>query len=174
MQNNVEKEKVDFDFDEIEEEIPTQSSSMSVEDFDQKLQELVAKNKKQTEAYIDHRLAKVDDRLKTHAQLLEKHDARLDAIDETLKSHNEILLDMQKERGEEPRARVVKPQATTQEQLETQSKNPNILDMTLGTVGGVLHGVVDTAAFILESTVDLITLGRARRPQETSINQHQQ
>ena len=39
----------------------------------------------------------------------------------------------------------------------------NILDKTLGTVGNILHGVVDTAAFVLESTVDLVTLGRAKR-----------
>lgn len=44
-----------------------------------------------------------------------------------------------------------------------QKKQPGVIDNTLGTVGNVLHGVVDTAAFLAESAVDLITFGKAKR-----------
>lgn len=36
------------------------------------------------------------------------------------------------------------------------------LDVTLGTTGRALHAVVDTMAFVGESAVDIVTLGRAR------------
>lgn len=36
------------------------------------------------------------------------------------------------------------------------------LDVTLGTAGRAMHAVVDTIAFVGESAVDIVTLGRAR------------
>lgn len=38
-----------------------------------------------------------------------------------------------------------------------------IIGKTLGAIGSVAHGVIDTAAFVLESAVDLVTLGNARK-----------
>ncbi len=53
-------------------------------------------------------------------------------------------------------------QATPAGKKEDATKMDRFLDATLGTVGHALHVVGDTAAFLYESAVDIVTLGRAR------------
>lgn len=38
-----------------------------------------------------------------------------------------------------------------------------ILDATFGTAGRALHAIVDATAYVVESAIDIVTLGRARR-----------
>lgn len=45
----------------------------------------------------------------------------------------------------------------------TEEKKRGVIGTTLGAVGSVAHGIVDTCAFVLESTIDLVTLGNARK-----------
>lgn len=166
---------VDLDFDDINEdevETKTEESEVSMSKVDQQIEELIAKSKAQSTAYVDQRLAQVDDKLKKQAQTLEKHSERLDTIDSVLTSHTEILKQIHLAQKASSQGASM-PNPDTDPVLQAQQKQTaqaqshpagmNIIDTTLGTVGGVLHGVVDTTAFILESAVDLVTLGRARK-----------
>lgn len=132
------EENLDFD-DEV---------GTSDVDFETLVKASVEKAKKQSIAYTDKRIQQVNEKLAQHQQMLEAHNSRIENIEkvvEALASGGNVSV-------------LPAPQAGNQ----PQSKN--LLDVTLGTVGGILHGVVDTAAFICESAVDLVTLGKARRP----------
>lgn len=48
-------------------------------------------------------------------------------------------------------------------EAEQTNEKRGVIGSTLGAIGGVAHACVDTVAFVLESTIDLVTLGNARK-----------
>lgn len=140
----IELEDGDMTFDDIEEGT-SEDSKDGLEKF---MADAIEKARKQSIAYTDKRIAQVNEKLAKHQEILD--------------THTTDIADLKK---------VVEGMATGKVQAVAFSgeseapKHKNILDATLGTVGGVAHGVIDTAAFLCESVIDLVTLGRARRPQ---------
>jgi hypothetical protein len=134
----------ELDFDEA---VGTEVETAEV-DFEAILKASVEKAKKQSMAYTDTRIEQVNQKLLIHQQTLEAHTTSITNIEQVLEA-------------------MVKGGNVQAIPLNAVEKKPKgILDVALGTVGGVLHGVVDTAAFICESAVDLVTLGRARRQEQ--------
>jgi uncharacterized protein YjgD (DUF1641 family) len=139
------------DFDDLEDEME-ESEEFDVQAM---IDASVQKAKKQANAYTDQRISKVNEKIsKLHSMITETQ--------ESTKANTEAIENLTKVVEALAKGQKVSAADLSQAQ-ETAKKNPGILDSTLGAVGGVLHGVVDTAAFLLESTVDLVTLGRARR-----------
>lgn len=97
---------------------------------------------------VSLQIAKFEGRLDTVESTIDSHGSRLDSVEEELRKLAEIL-----------------EQESGLPETETVANQPptGVFNQTLGVVGDVLHSVVDTAAFILESAVDLATLGRAKR-----------
>lgn len=149
---------------EFDEEVETSAPQNDVVDNDvdddnieiddtlqQFMNDAIDKAKKQSTAYTDKRIEKVNKTLASHKRILDTH---TDEINE-LKSNFEELA----------KGNVVYAQLedAPQEDTGVKGKAMGVVDTVFGTVGGVLHGVVDVAAFVCESTIDLVTLGKARK-----------
>jgi uncharacterized protein (UPF0335 family) len=105
------------------------------------------------ESYFEAQLAELDERLE---QEKKKFNARISKIEKQVDNHEERIKAL--EEG------VVLAKQPVEQQAQVQQQEPQgILDVTFGTIGNVLHSVVDTASYILEATVDIVTLGKAKR-----------
>lgn len=160
MSQNEEKTVIDLDDDDLDfddaiaEEESADENKNEVE-LDDTLLALIAtsveQSRKQAIAYTDKRIEKVNQTLVAHKQLIEGNTSRLDNLEKVVEGFATGNVSVVS-------AQVVDPSAEPQEP-------PGIIDNIFGTIGGVLHGVVDTVAFVAESAVDLVTFGKARRPQ---------
>lgn len=97
---------------------------------------------------------------------------RVDKIGQTLKEQTKVMstLKTQNEAVVRAMARLEgKDVSQLIEDVKPVDSAPQIheekgiVGKTLGAIGSVAHGVIDTAAFVLESAVDLVTLGNARK-----------
>lgn len=96
------------------------------------------------------------------APVINQMDTQFKAINERIDLHEKRL-----ERLEAlPQSAAAAVQAIEQVR-ETNANKPgaldSALDMTFGTAGKVLHGVLDTASYLGSCVIDLATLGRAKR-----------
>lgn len=149
----IELEDEDMSFDDIEEEVEeSKSPSDSLQKF---MNEAIDKAKKQSIAYTDKRISQVNEKLAKHQELLESHTNAITTQAESIANLEKVVQGLA----------TGNVKAVALGETAEPKKPANLLDATLGTVGGVAHGVVDTAAFLCESVIDLVTLGRARRPQ---------
>jgi hypothetical protein len=150
-------EDLDFD-DAVDEDEEVEETEI---DFEALIKETAIKAKKQAMKYTDTRIAEINEKLEIHQKTLEAHTTSIVNLEQQMAQAIEAL----KAFGvaaPTPEQALALAQAAQQ----TGQQPKGILDTVFGTVGGVLHGVVDTAAFLCESVVDLVTLGKARRPQQ--------
>lgn len=155
----------DIDFDMIDE--GEELSTVETPDVSPEIQAMLSKFSEQSKNYVDHRLLKIKDDMKRQNEL---NDERFAEMEKTINHHTSLLTDIANATPISVQQIPAQIKSGAEEAHSTgmsskPKSNPvgNILDTTLGTVGGVLHGVVDTTAFLLESIVDLATLGKARR-----------
>ena len=138
---SVNDEIIDLDGEENEE------TFQAIEDaLDLDIEDMIEASMKRRTKFFESNLKKVNSTLKDH-------DSRITAVE---KQQKVILEELAKISGKDLTEAEV-------EKAIAEMDDRNVLDKTLGAVGGILHGVVDTAAFVLESTVDLVKLGRAKR-----------
>lgn len=78
----------------------------------------------------------------------------------TLKTQNEAVL---KAMSRIDSSVAIPVDDSPKEDAVDVKEEKGIVGKTLGAIGSVAHGIIDTAAFVLESTVDLVTLGNARK-----------
>lgn len=133
-EDEVRRVSVDVDDDEDFDDLDADDESVVVADDD--VDPIVAKLLADSEKKINDRISKIDARL-------DAHEARIQAVEKKL---------------------AITPQAATAAAAPKQEKNllDTTLDLTFGTAGKVLHGIVDTVSFVTSAAVDLVTLGRAR------------
>ncbi len=121
---------------------------------------------------LDKRIEMVEDEPETLEDFIEKAMARQQkTVNTALKSINKRVNEHDKriskvEQQQEEIMKALSLNSKTSKAIDEDGNaddNRNVFDKTLGAVGGVMHGIVDTTAFILESAVDLVTLGRAKR-----------
>lgn len=146
-------EDVVIDFDEEINSLQTEEENEQKTSFNNDFQTILKRYKEQTMNYVDQRISKVESKLNDHENRLQNVEKRLNEQGKVLQS---ILEENEKEL-------FVQLQDIQLQENQFKQKNPNILDQTLGTIGNVAHGLVHTAAFVLESVIDLATLGRAKR-----------
>lgn len=139
------------DFEQIEveenEEIEEPVNSDIPQDMLIFIQQSVSKSKRQTIAYTDKRIAQVNERLSKHSEQLDNHEERIEGMERVIEAMASGKVQAVKVGGNK----------------EEKPERSGVLDHTLGTIGDIAHGVVDTAAFLCESVIDLATLGKARR-----------
>lgn len=142
----------DEDFEEIEgaeiEENEGVSELTAEEQLDIIMQKCVSTSVQKANAYTNKRINKVKEKLSEHQEILDNHAGRIEGLERVIEGMatgkiQSVAMDGGKD-AEKP-------------------KREGILDNTLGTIGDVAHGVVDTAAFLCEAVIDLATLGKARR-----------
>lgn len=177
MEKVEQQEPVDtgLDFDDIEDDEIEDDEVVVLEDADnpeipetpQSFETMLASYKEQSNNYVDLRLLKITRAMKKRE---EEVDTRFEQIESTLDAHAKLFKDIAEATPitvQQIPASIQQQQATAQAEQEHPTEKPNpvtgIVNGTLGTAGKLLHGVVDTAAFVLESVVDLVTLGKARR-----------
>lgn len=152
MQEDKVKVVVDVgdDFEEIDIEENDENEEPVNSDIPQDMlifiQQSVSKSKRQSIAYTDKRIAQVNERLAKHSETLDNHAERIEGIERVVEA-----------------MATGKVQAVSMEGNKEKPERSGVLDHTLGTIGDIAHGVVDTAAFLCESVIDLATLGKARR-----------
>lgn len=132
---------VDGDIIDVDEIVNSEKPVKMVEDEPETMEDFIEKAMARQEKTINETMKLVNKRF-------DVHDKRISTLE---KQQEEILNALAINVSD---AKIIN---------ENEPDNRNVLDKTLGAVGGVMHGIVDTAAFVLESTVDLVTLGRAKR-----------
>lgn len=151
----------DLDFDDIDEnEGVIVAEGVNDDDVSPAIAAMLLRFKEQNTNYVDIQLGKVVQMVQAQTVVLEQHDTRMSDMEQLLEQHTLILKSMSS--TSMGAVDTVVDESTDNKQ---QTGNPvtGVVCGVLGTVGGVLHTVVDTAAFLLESTVDLVTFGKARR-----------
>lgn len=177
---------LDDDADELEEmveqEAPVnddeQMTAMSVE-------EMIAHHHKQANNYTDKRISQIQERIKKQQLAIDDHTRRISAVEESINTHASEIegIVTQQDQMMKLIESMQTTQASSDPQPQTQQTNPNayqqahhhvygqpskgVIDNTLGTVGGVAHGIIDTAAFLCESVIDLVTFGKAKRTDQS-------
>lgn len=159
----------DFNFDDID-ETPSQNKQ-GVEQIEvvsakvsPEIMAMLSRFKQQNTSYVDMQMTKIVDMVKVQNVVIEEHDARITSMQDALTRHADILESLSSATSSAPSASAsTEPVSSASEQPAQRMNSGSVIGSTLGAVGGVLHTVVDTAAFILESAVDLATFGRARR-----------
>lgn len=152
MQEDKVKVVVDVgdDFEEIDIEENDENEEPVNSDIPQDMlifiQQSVSKSKRQSIAYTDKRIAQVNEKLAKHSETLDNHAERIEGLERVVEA-----------------MATGKVKAVSVDGEKEKPERKGILDHTLGTVGDIAHGVVDTAAFLCESVIDLATLGKARR-----------
>lgn len=154
---------VHIDFDDLDEDIEKMEPSASETTepssvLSPEIQAMLKHNHEQALNYIDIRFTKMNDELKTYGEKIESNTSRIDTLEKTVAKQNEFIRKAVGATGG-----VVPPEFDPTQQAGESADNKGIIDTTLGTVGNVAHGLVDTAAFLCESVIDLVTLGKARR-----------
>lgn len=141
----------DEDFEEIEGEEIEENEGVSELTAEQQLdiimQKCVSTSVQKANAYTNKRINKVKEKLSEHQDILDNHAGRIEGLERVI---------------EGMATGKIKSVAMDGGEAE-KPKREGILDNTLGTIGDVAHGVVDTAAFLCEAVIDLATLGKARR-----------
>lgn len=152
MQEDKVKVVVDVgdDFEEIDIEENDENEEPVNSDIPQDMlifiQQSVSKSKRQSIAYTDKRIAQVNERLAKHSETLDNHAERIEGLERVVEA-----------------MATGKVKAVSVDGEKEKPERNGVLDHTLGTVGDIAHGVVDTAAFLCEAVIDLATLGKARR-----------
>ena len=142
---SINEEVIDLDFHVVDEDEDDKVQTIE-DDLDFDIEDMIEESLKRRTKFFESNLKKMNSTLKNH-------DSRITNLE---KQQKVILEELAKISGKDLTPAEV-------EKAIAEIDDRNVLDKTLGAVGGVLHGVVDTAAFVLESTVDLVTLGRAKR-----------
>lgn len=159
----------DFDFDENEE--------LVVDEEETVVDEPVRRKKKKSslildddmrEAIIDIVNEETQDIRDEQTKLISRVDKIGKSLKEqakvtsTLKTQNEaVVRAMARLEGKDVPVLDADDRPVDDSAPEIQQKG--VIGKTLGAIGSVAHGVIDTAAFVLESAVDLVTLGNARK-----------
>lgn len=131
----------DFEFNDDDEE-GEKVTQVSMEDM---IQQASQKTHQQLTAYVDKRMEKLNEKVIDNTKNIESLNDRVVLLEQLNQSHQPSQAN------------------GTLKQHQEENKPQGIMDATFGTVGGLLHGIVDTTAYVLESTIDLVTLGKARR-----------
>lgn len=159
----IEDDEFDFDEDEVVDETVDEKpkakkkSSTITDDLREAIVEIVneeTKDIRDEQAKIAKRVDKLGNALKQQAQ-----------VQKTLKTQNEAVLKAMSRLDGVNVDELTKndnPENSKDESIEVK-EDKGIIGKTLGAIGGVAHGIIDTAAFVLESAVDLVTLGNARK-----------
>lgn len=132
-----------------------QTVSVSVDDLSKMIELSVSKSI----APLAESISELQEQVTDIQHTIKKHGRAI------VKLQNQEVIDMPVNQLEAPASAETPATTNAQESVPApqQTEKRGVIDATLGTVGGLLHGVIDTAAFVLESTVDLVTLGRAKR-----------
>ena len=152
MQEDKVKVVVDVgdDFDDIEDGEIVENEGVVNSDIPEELQifmqELALKTTQQCRAYTDKRIKQINKRVSAHDELLDNHAERIEGLERVVEA-----------------MATGKVKAVSVDGEKEKPERNGVLDHTLGTVGDIAHGVVDTAAFLCEAVIDLATLGKARR-----------
>ncbi|MNO88484.1 hypothetical protein D3C76_799350 [compost metagenome] len=138
--NNRERDEVDLDDEDFD--IDEEDAIADDEDDDaDELEAIVQRHVSKAQVDIDRVLAKFEARL-------QDHEHRITNVEKIVTN----LSGIKSASGKRP-AIIQESEATGLDRF---------LDVTLGTAGRAMHAVVDTIAFVGESAVDIVTLGRAR------------
>lgn len=131
----------DFDdLDEIDDDLEDADESASSSSNDQ-IANILAELSKGNKQILSQ-VSNIDKRFDSLTKKVDNHEERITKIEKCLQQA---------------------PVSTEIEEEGEKSGVDSFLDATFGTIGHIGHTIVDTVAFVAESVVDIITLGRAKR-----------
>lgn len=155
----IEIDDEDFDFDEekVVDEKPKKKKKSSIK-LDNDMREAIIDIVNEETQDIRDEQAKLAKRVEKIGSALKEQTK----VTSTLKHQNEAVLRAMA-RIDGSASELIDVEGKPTDSSVHVDEEKGIIGKTLGAIGSVAHGVIDTAAFVLESAVDLVTLGNARK-----------